>query len=130
MPNQKNKFNIANTTKGKLPRLPFMRIKNAALGKNFSLSLVFVGDALSKKLNYSYRHKNRPANVLSFPLGKNEGEIFINLMQAWREAPRYERSFPNFVGFLFIHGCIHLKGFKHSSRMEGIEKKLRRKFRI
>jgi hypothetical protein len=35
-------FSIINKTKGKLPRLPFVAMKNAALGKNYELELVFV----------------------------------------------------------------------------------------
>jgi len=71
-------FNIKNTTKGKLPRLPFEHMKDEVLGKNYDLSLVFIGDKLSRKLNKLSRKKDYPTNILSFPLSKNAGEIFIN----------------------------------------------------
>jgi len=121
---------IKNTTKGKLPSLPFTAIKNFALGENYELSLVFIGDKLSQKLNNQYRDKNKPADILSFPLTKTSGEIFINLRKARKDAKNYDRNPENFIAFLFIHGLIHLKGFEHSSKMELQEKKIREKFKI
>ncbi len=126
----KTKIQIINTTKGKLPRLPFEDIKNFTLGKKYHLSLVFVGDKLSQKLNNKYRKKNKPTNILSFPLSKTEGEIFINYRLAQREAKKYERKFSDYIGFLFIHGLFHLKGFEHSSKMEEQEAKIREVFGI
>jgi probable rRNA maturation factor len=127
---KKESFSIQNTTKGKLPSLPFLELKESILGKNYTLSCVFVGDALSKKLNRTYRGKNKPTNVLSFPLSKTEGEIFLNLKLAKKEAPKFEEKYKNFVGFLFIHGLLHLKGLDHGSRMERAEKLARKKFGI
>ena len=68
---------IQEMTTGKLPRLPFALMKEGVLGKNYDLSLVFVSESKSKELNRTYRKKNKPANVLSFPYSKKEGEIFI-----------------------------------------------------
>ena len=123
-------FSINNTTKGKLPSLSFLEMKEALLGKKYELSVVFVGDMLSKKLNAHYRGKNKPTNVLSFPYSKTSGEIFINLKYAKKEAPKFEEKYKNFVGFLFIHGLLHLKGMDHGSRMEKAEKLARKLFDI
>ncbi len=123
-------FSITNKTKGKPPRLPFVDIKNHILGEKYELSLVFIGEKKSSNLNRIYRGKNKTANVLSFPLSKREGEIFICLEKAKREAPNFEESFTNFVGFLFIHGLLHLKGMQHGSRMEKREKILRKRFNL
>lgn len=111
-------FDLKNNTKRQLPRLPFSRIKDAVLGKNYELSLVFVGDKTSKDLNKKFRQKDYPANVLSFPYDKNSGEIFINLKKAEKEARDEGVTFNYRVGFLFIHGMLHLKGFLHGSRMD------------
>lgn len=121
-------FSIKNETKGKLPSLPFVQIKEEVLGAKYELSLVFVGDNVSKKLNFSYRGKNKPTNVLSFPLSEKEGEIFINLRQAKTEAVDWNMPFKNFVSLLFIHGLFHLKGFEHGDEMDDLEKKTREKF--
>ncbi len=124
---KKGGFDVKNTTKGKAPALPFERIKNAILGKSYDLSLVFVGNAISKKLNYAYRQKNKPTNILSFGLSKNEGEIFINLGLAKREAPQHNLQFEPFIKYLFIHGLLHLKGFEHGKTMEKLENRYLKK---
>src|ERR1035437_553869 len=127
---KKESFAVKNTTKGKAPVLPFERIKNAVLGKSYDLSLVFVGDAVSKKLNYIYRQKNKPTNILSFPLSKKEGEIFINLKLARAEANKIGKKYANYVGFLFIHGLLHLKGYDHGKTIEGLEEKYLKRFTL
>lgn len=124
------KFSILNKTKGKIPNLPFLHIKESALGKDFSVSLVFVGDKLSRKLNFEHRGKDKPTNVLSFPLSKNSGEIFINARQAKREIGLFKKNFKNQIGFLFIHGLLHLKGLDHGSTMDKLEEKLCERFNL
>lgn len=125
-----NSIAITNTTKGKVPSLPFVDLKNTVLGKKYALSLVFTGDALSKKLNRIYRNKNNPTNVLSFSLSESEGEIFINLKRTRLEAKSFGEKYRNFTGYLFIHGLLHLKGMLHGGTMEEAERKIRRKFSI
>ncbi len=123
-------FTLLNTTKGKLPRLPFAAMKNEVLGKDYELSLVFVAEKESQKLNNEHRKKDRPTNILSFPLNKTAGEIFICPTYAKREARQFDRTYTNYIAFLFIHGLVHLKGFDHGSRMEAEENKFRVKFKI
>ncbi len=125
-----NNFSITNTTSGKLPSLPFVSMKDAILGKKYELSVVFVSREKIKKLNLIHRGKNKPTDILSFPLSKTSGEIFINLDETKKEAKKFEREFENFVGFLFIHGLVHLEGFDHGSRMEERERKFRAIFKI
>lgn len=84
------------------------------LGENYELSLVFCSDALSRKLNRAYRGKDKAANVLSFPLSKTSGEIFINLARLGQFSATH----------LFIHGCLHLKGMEHGAKMMKLERKL------
>lgn len=99
-------------------------LKNKILGKNYELSVVFTNSLLSRRLNRTYRGKNKSADVLSFPLSKNSGEIFIDLDTAKKEAPLFDMSFKKFVKFLFIHGLLHLKGMRHGATMERTEQKL------
>lgn len=128
--NLNNKLEITNTTKGKLPSLPFENIKNIVLGKKYNLSLVFIGDKLSKKLNKKYRNKDKATNILSFPLSKSEGEIFINYPFSKKQAKKTKNEFSNFIGFLLIHGLFHLKGLEHSSKMDSKESRVRKKFKL
>jgi len=125
-----NTFSITQTTKGKLPRLPFVDIKNAVLGSRHIISLVFIGDKRSRSLNKKYRRKNRPTNVLAFSLAKNEGEILINSVQAKREARRQHISYKAHIAYLFVHALFHLKGYRHSSKMIQAEEHLLQRFNI
>ncbi|KKT44482.1 MAG: putative rRNA maturation factor [Parcubacteria group bacterium GW2011_GWA2_44_15] len=129
-PKPENNFAVTNTTKGKLPRLPFPSMKEAALGKKYDLSLVFASRSTLRKLNRVYRSIDKTTDILSFPIDKTRGEIFISQDEARKEAKKFDRDFENFIGFLFIHGLTHLKGYRHGSRMEGEEEKIRRKFQI
>ena len=92
----------------------FGKIKNKVLGKKYELSLVFAKDSLMRRLNRTYRGKDKATNILAFPLSEMSGEIFINP----------SRAKPFSVKHLFIHGLLHLKGMKHGDTMERAEKKL------
>lgn len=114
---------ITNKTKGKLPGLPFVSIKEAILGKKYDFGLTFISPVAQRKLNKTYRGKDDTTNILSFPLSKNSGEITIDLLKAKSEAHLFEMTQVEFIKYLFIHGCLHLKGYEHSSTMEKEEKK-------
>ncbi len=121
---------ISNTTKGKLPSLPFESIKNAIVGKSYELSIAFVTPLQSQKYNRIYRSKDYPTNILSFALDKKSGEIIICPQIAKRDAPDFDMKYENFIGFLLIHGMLHLKGMEHGSTMEAKELLFRKKFKI
>lgn len=123
-------FHITNTTKAKLPRLAFADMKKAVLGKKYELSVIIVSKSKIQNLNKRYGDINKPTDILSFPLGKFFGEIYINLDMTKLEAKKFKRNYENFLGFLFIHGLTHLKGFDHGSTMESIEARFRKKFGI
>jgi ssRNA-specific RNase YbeY (16S rRNA maturation enzyme) len=55
----------------------FKKIKNKILGKDYDLSWAFITPKKIQKLNLIYRNMNKPTDILSFPLSKNEGEIYI-----------------------------------------------------
>lgn len=127
---QEENFTITNKTRSTLPSVPFALIKDAVMGKNYSLSLVFIGERRSKFLNNTYRDKNKSTNILSFSLDKKSGEIFITPAVAKRQTKKFERNYPNLLAFLFIHGLLHLKGMEHGSTMEKAEEKIRKVFGI
>jgi probable rRNA maturation factor len=100
----------------------FSVIKNDILGKKYSLSIAYVDQKTSKELNKKYRGKNKPTNILSFPLRKNMGEIVLCLDVIKKEAKNFSRTPDRFLGFLVIHGMLHLDGMEHGSTMEEREK--------
>jgi len=123
-----NTVSITSITKGKVPDLPFSVIKDSILGKKYELSLVFSDKKTIQKLNIQYRNMDYVPNILSFPYSKQSGEIFIHLPTAKKQAPDFEMEFREYVLFLFIHGCLHLKGMEHSSTMESKEKEILKKY--
>jgi probable rRNA maturation factor len=124
-------LNIINKTKGKLPSLPFEAIKQDILGADYSLSIVFVGKKFSRELNFKYRNKDRATNILSFPLNKKEGDIFICpsvvKIESKDKEKNFGKNFRELLGFLVIHGMLHLKGYEHSVIMEKAETKYDKK---
>ncbi|MFA6273833.1 MAG: rRNA maturation RNase YbeY [Candidatus Paceibacterota bacterium] len=108
--------------------MDFNLIKNDILGEDYDLSLAFISAKKSREINKTYRKKNKPTNVLSFPLSKTEGEILICKEVAKKEASKFDKTLDQFIGFLVIHGLLHLKGMQHGSIMEKAEKKYDQKY--
>jgi probable rRNA maturation factor len=98
------------------------------LGKDYELSLVFVGAAFSRKLNRILRGKDRPTNVLSFNLSKTSGEVFMDLGKIEKELKKFGMPMNKLCAYLFIHALLHLKGMEHGARMERAETKFLKKF--
>lgn len=117
------RITLSNETKGRLPRLPFVDMKEQILGKKYELSISFVKPETSQRLNNEYRQKNYPTNILSFALSKISGELIIDPSCVKKDAPNFDMNFKNFLGFLIIHGMLHLKGYEHGSTMEKQEKR-------
>ena len=121
---------IINKTKGRLPSLSFELMKKAVLGEKYELSLVFTTASKMLELNKTYRNLNKPTDILSFPLSKTSGEIFICPGETRKMMSKFGRTYENFLTFLFIHGLVHLKGYDHGAKMEKVEIKFRKKFKI
>lgn len=109
-------------------RIPFEKIARDILGAPYELSLVICGDSLAQRMNIEHRKKDYFPNVLSFPLAKGEGEIFLNVRKAEREAREFGLSVKERLAYLYVHGCFHLKGLDHGTRMEKEEARIMRKF--
>lgn len=77
-------------------------------------------------LNRQYRGKDKPTDVLSFPLADEVqpfllGEVVISVDTAARQAQRRRHSLPEELQILLIHGILHLLGYDHEiSRSEAI----------
>jgi len=115
-------FTLTATTKS-YPKLPYEKIKDDILGKKYVLSLAFVGATRAQKLNVEHRNKTYIPNVLSFPLQENTGEVFIAPVVAKTEAKKFDMTVNGYIGFLFIHALLHLKGLDHGDTMDKAEKK-------
>lgn len=118
------KLGIINKTREKAFGLDFSlvsQMKDDILGKEYRLSVAYVSEKVSKEFNTRYRNKNKSTNILSFQIEKGEGELIICPKVVKSEYKNFNRNIHNFLGFLIIHGMLHLKGLDHGKKMEKLE---------
>tara|TARA_B100000508_G_scaffold139986_1_gene139569 strand:+ start:5314 stop:5688 length:375 start_codon:yes stop_codon:yes gene_type:complete len=103
------------------PKLRLRPIAEAILGTGYDVTVVFVGKTRARTLNQTTRNKDYVPNVLSFPLTKQCGEVYLCPEVAAREAKNFDLSVNGYLTYLFIHGCLHLKGHDHGPKMDKLE---------
>jgi len=89
------------------------------LSKNVSFTLLLSNNKNIKKLNKKFRNKNKPTDILSFPLSHKTsikkdtylGDIIISFN--YMNKDKEKRLFKTTVIKTFIHGFLHLLGFDH-----------------
>jgi probable rRNA maturation factor len=101
------------------------------------VSVTFVTNERIHEINLEYRDKDNPTDVISFAmeeLGEGEvelkggeiprvlGDIIISIPKAREQAEEYGHSFTRELGFLAVHGFLHLLGYDHM--VEEDEKKM------
>lgn len=111
-------------------------------GKYFQVSIEIVDKQTSQELNNTYRQKDKPTNVLSFPLELPEfveedliGDLVICTEVVVEEAKQQNKVCIDHWAHLTIHGCLHLLGFDHiedeqAEVMESLEIQLLEKLGI
>ncbi|GAV12276.1 rRNA maturation RNase YbeY [Paenibacillus sp. NAIST15-1] len=100
------------------------------------VALTFVDNEQIHELNREYRGIDRPTDVLSFALNESVeeeldilyeiedeqeldemndllGDIIISTERAKEQADEYGHSLEREIGFLFVHGFLHLLGYDH-----------------
>ncbi|HOW86912.1 MAG TPA: rRNA maturation RNase YbeY [Candidatus Aminicenantes bacterium] len=97
------------------------------------VTLSFVGERAIRTLNRKWMKKDRPTDVLSFPLGDKApdgkfylGDIVIAAPIAARQARVKGWPLERELRLLAIHGYLHLLGFDHFAGIEEEEAKLHR----
>jgi probable rRNA maturation factor len=95
------------------------------------VTLSFVGDRAIRTLNRKWMKKDRPTDVLSFPLGEKAadgafylGDIVISVPVAARQARAKGHGLERELRLLAIHGYLHLIGYDHFAGIEEEERKL------
>jgi probable rRNA maturation factor len=99
------------------------------------VSLAFVGEQAIRTLNRKFMKKDKPTDVLSFPLGEKGpdgkfylGDIIIAVPVAVRQAREKGHSLDRELRLLAIHGFLHLLGFDHFAGIEEEERKVHKRF--
>ena len=91
------------------------------LNKKISLTLLLSNNKNIKKLNKSFRNRNKPTDVLSFPLNNITkiskksyiGDIIISYNFMTKSKSQTQNTFNEKLIKTFIHGFLHLLGFDH-----------------
>ena len=115
--------------------------------ENKEMAVTFVSNARSHELNLEYRDTDRPTDVISLEykpeldIAVDEedlldhpelaemledfdayiGELFISVDKAREQAEEYGHSFEREMGFLAVHGFLHINGYDHYTSEEEAE---------
>jgi len=114
--------------------------KNKNFDNSQTLNLIFVDDTYIKKLNHKFLGRNRPTDVIAFPIENNEttdftdshrfsfnplnpsnpwlnsklwAEIYISIDRAREQAKEYKITPDQEICNLIRHGVLHLLGYTH-----------------
>ena len=111
------------------------------------MAVTFVSNERSHELNLEYRDTDRPTDVISLEykpeldIAVDEedlldhpelaemlddfdayiGELFISVDKAREQAEEYGHSFEREMGFLAVHGFLHINGYDHYTPEEEVE---------
>lgn len=115
--------------------------KKLELGDNFEVSVTIVDNNRIHEINREYRKIDRPTDVISFAIEDNDeeeferffatldsdeeleiprllGDIFISIDKAKEQAEEFGHSLDREIGFLAVHGFLHLNGYDHQTEEE------------
>lgn len=113
------------------------------------MSVTFMDNAAIQEINREYRDKDTPTDVISFAAeeeGEDEmdiifdeddefemprtlGDIMISIERAAEQAKEYGHSYDRELGFLALHGFLHINGYDHMTpedekEMFGLQKEI------
>ncbi|MEN6350022.1 MAG: rRNA maturation RNase YbeY [Syntrophomonas sp.] len=137
--NQQNKINYTREMQQVILNVVNTAAKQVKLAKNTELSIMIVDNSYIQELNFIYRAQNTPTDVLSFAmneLGEDEldfdvpgevnvlGDIVISLERAANQCEEYGHSLERELGYLVVHGMLHLLGYDHENEEESREMRI------
>lgn len=102
-------------------------LKQENIESDAELSVTFVDKDEIQNINKVYRDKDKVTDVISFALEEDEPDIDMNDLEiprvlgdiiictdvAQEQAESYGHSFERELGFLALHGFLHLLGYDH-----------------
>ena len=113
------------------------RTRRSRATRTPAVAVALIDDRAMRKLNKTYRGKDKPTNVLSFPTGETAdgkrarqplGDVAIALGTVKREAKAQGKSVHDHLTHLMVHAVLHLLGYDHEAdpdaeEMEALERK-------
>ena len=118
------------------------------LPEDTEMSVTFMDNAAIQVINRDFRDKDQPTDVISFALEeeteeelpiifddempampRNLGDIMISVERAKEQASEYGHSYDRELGFLALHGFLHINGYDHMTpedekEMFGLQKEI------
>ena len=117
--------------------------ENFKISRNFHFTVHSLNESESKKLNQKTFNKNKPTDVLSFPLyndieainhldesmHEDMGDMFICRNVIKKNAEIFDKDFVEELQYIVIHGLLHLIGYSHekNDKLKTYESKLMKK---
>lgn len=116
----------------------FLRTAQMLVGLAGEVDVLLAGDRTLRRLNRTFRGKDKATDVLSFPAtenlaGEHAGDLAISLDMARKQAAEHGHTLRDEVRVLLLHGLLHLAGMDHEAdegEMAAREAVLRAKLRL
>lgn len=120
----------------------FLNRARTAIGLAGNVDVLLTSDAELKRLNRTFRGKNKPTDILSFPADpipglpsahQHAGDLAISLDTAARQAAEHGHTLTDELRILLLHGLLHLNGLDHETdqgEMAARESELRNHLRL
>jgi probable rRNA maturation factor len=129
---------LSNSALSKAGLTRFLNRARSGVGLEGEVDVLLADDSTLRRLNRTFRGKNKPTDVLSFPAPEeisetHAGDLAISLETAARQAAAYGHDLRDEVRILLLHGLLHLSGLDHETddgEMATREAELRRELRL
>jgi probable rRNA maturation factor len=126
--NLQEKIDVTQGLKELITKAVNIALSTEDVSENVEVSIALVDDDYIQELNKQYRSLDVPTDVLSFAMRETVsdeddgfeypeeellGDVVVSLERARVQAVEYRHSFEREVGFLVVHGILHLLGYDH-----------------
>lgn len=130
--NEQDNIDVTEEMEQLFKKLVLEVLKHEGINLDSEVSLLLVDDESIRELNLSYRGMDKATDVLSFAMNEEIdgapefisaeenilGDIVISLETAQRQASEYGHSLDRELGFLTVHGMLHLLGYDHMGEQD------------
>lgn len=116
----------------------FLKAAQTEVRLRGAVSVLLTNDAAIRRLNKTFRGKNKATDVLSFPAaeqsrGEVAGDLAISVDTSRRQAREHGHPLATEIKILMLHGLLHLAGYDHElddGQMARREQTLRKKLAL